>query len=229
MKPRWRSPDSFIRGGQNCDINMNYRGITRESVDAALTLSVGVVDPPLFDLGWGRRRFLLNGLLHDAAGVLHGALLQHPRAPLDAAHHDHHQHQQEQQHDHPREVLVDVKVLVGAWPWGTPARGPVVAGQAAATSASLTPALADPDSDHLGTPYPFHCSVAGHCRRVRVWVCALVLVNWGLWSPWGITVQVLGFWWGGNSILAGEQALSMIVFPIRVFPQLNGCRLTIGA
>lgn len=104
---------------------------------SGLTLSVGIVDPLLFDLCWRRSWFLLDGLLHDAAGVLHGTLLEHARAPLHTAHHDHHQNQQEQQHDHPGEVLVDVKVVVGAWPWGTPASGPVVAGNAPGTSYAL--------------------------------------------------------------------------------------------
>lgn len=106
---------------------------------SALTLSVGIVDPLLFDLCWRCSWFLLDGLLHDAAGVLRGTLLEHARAPLHAAHHDHHQDQQEQQHDHPGEVLVDVKAVVGARPWGTPASGPVVAGNATCTSDALLP------------------------------------------------------------------------------------------
>lgn len=74
----------------------------------------------------GRRAGLLvNGFLHDAAGVLPGPLLQYARAALHTAHHDHHQKQQQEQHHHPGQVLVDVEVLVHAWPRRASPDGPI--------------------------------------------------------------------------------------------------------
>lgn len=104
---------------------------------SVLTLPIGVVDPFLFDLRLRRGWFLLDGLLYDAAGVLHGPLFHHTRALLHAAHHDHHEHQQQQQHYHPRKVLVDVKVIVSAWPRRSPPGRPVVVDDLRSTDSTL--------------------------------------------------------------------------------------------
>lgn len=67
----------------------------------------------------------MDGFFHDATGILSWTLLQYPRTALYAAYHDHYQHQQKQQDYHPRQVLIDVKVLVRARPRRTPADRPV--------------------------------------------------------------------------------------------------------
>lgn len=171
-----------------------------------LTLPVGVVDPPLFDLCWSCWWFLLNCLLHDAAGVLHGALLQHARAPLHAAHHNHHQHQQQQQHYHPGEVLIDVKIIMGTRPWGPPTSGPVVAGNpTSSTSVPLLSYLANtrPNPDYLWPLKTLHHPLAGTWYRVRngrpQFVFYYLLSCWVQWNPWWIMI-----WWGGSTRPAKE-------------------------
>ncbi|TNN85001.1 hypothetical protein EYF80_004655 [Liparis tanakae] len=77
-------------------------------------------------------------------------------------HHDHHQHQQEQQHYHPGQVLVDVKVIVGARPWGTPASRPVVAGDPTSTTSTPLPGyFANTNPDYLYTLHSLHRPLVG--------------------------------------------------------------------
>lgn len=87
-----------------------------------LTVAIAVVDPLLPVLGGGHG-FLEPRLFHNGAGILPGPLLQRPRAFPDTAHHDHHKHQQQEKHDHPRQMLIDVKVLV----WVLPGMAPLEA------------------------------------------------------------------------------------------------------
>lgn len=180
------------QGSEHFPTIFHYNDPCGKQRKSGLTLSVGVVDPLLLGLCWRRRWFLLNCLLHDAAGVLHGALLQHTRAPLHAADHDNDQHQQEQQHYHPGQVLVDVKVIMGARPWGAPASWPVVAGNPSSTTTAPLPSyLADtcPNPLYPCTLKTLHCPLAGTWHRVRTGLPLLeltvhqLLASCGRWSP----------------------------------------------
>lgn len=74
-------------------------------------MAIAVVDPflPVLRRGHG---FLQPCLFHDGAGILPRPLFQSPRAFPDTAHHYHHKHQQQEKHDHPGQMLIDVKMLV---------------------------------------------------------------------------------------------------------------------
>lgn len=85
-------------------------------------MAIAVVDPLLPILGWGHG-FLQPCLFHNGAGILPGPLLQSPRAFPDTAHHDHHKHQQQEKHNHPGQMLIDVKMLM----WVLPGMAPLEA------------------------------------------------------------------------------------------------------
>lgn len=74
-------------------------------------MTIAVVDPLLPVLGWSRG-FLEARLFHNGTGVLPGSLFESPGTLADTAHHNQHQHQQKEEHNHPRQMLVDVKMLM---------------------------------------------------------------------------------------------------------------------
>lgn len=82
-------------------------------------MAIAVADP-LLPVLRGGRGFLEPRLFHNGAGILPGPLLESPRAFPDTAHHYHHQHQQQEKHDHPRKMLVDVKMFVWVLPGVAP-------------------------------------------------------------------------------------------------------------
>lgn len=85
-------------------------------------MAVAVVDPFLAVLG--RSQGLLQPrLFNDGTGILPGPLFESPGTLADAAHHDQHEHQQKEEHNHPRQMFVDVEMLVQVLPGMAPLRG----------------------------------------------------------------------------------------------------------
>lgn len=74
-------------------------------------MAIAVVDPLLSVLSRSHG-FLQRCLFHNGTGILPGPLFQSSGAFPDTAHYYHHKHQQQEKHNHPGQVLIDVKMLV---------------------------------------------------------------------------------------------------------------------
>lgn len=87
-----------------------------------LTVAIAVVNPLLAVLGRSQG-FLQPSLFHDGTGILPGPLFESPGTLADTAHHDQHEPQQKEEHNHPRQMLVDVEMLVQVLPGVAPLGG----------------------------------------------------------------------------------------------------------
>lgn len=74
-------------------------------------MAIAVIDPFLPVLGWSQG-LLQPCLFHYGTGILPGPLFESPGALSDTTHHYQHQDQQKEENDHPRQMFVDVEVLV---------------------------------------------------------------------------------------------------------------------
>lgn len=101
---------------------MRTRALHAERKRKKLTMAVAVVDPFLPVLG-GSQGLLQPRLFYYGAGILPGPLFESPGALSDTAHHYQHQDQQKEEDDHPRQVLVDVEMLVSVLSGVTPLGG----------------------------------------------------------------------------------------------------------
>ena len=164
-----------------------------------LTVAIAVVDPLLPVLGGGHG-FLEPRLFHNGAGILPGSLLESPWAFPDTAHHYHHQHQQQEKHNHPRKMLVDVKMLG----WVLPGVAPLEAFDGRAwllTPSGLHGRQQLQDVSVVGPLLVVHYLELGeglvHALLPARWACVVrdcpfLGATWHLWSNRGRRV---GFCW----------------------------------